>query len=319
MFRSSAGKYREIINNAISADKVVRQKFEDNSHGIGLLSKSPEELHQAIPAGAGCVSNSPAVSKLRELMEAVETVKAERDVIEAELKSATVDMKDQFLRALAQDGAIDPATVVAHVGKSLNPLQKQVGDSVSRQGSLISSIQQAHQQFTTECGSGSNQRDQLLSQLASAYDIFTELQHNLKEGTKFYNDLTQLLIVFQNKVSDFCFARKTEKEELLKDLTAESSRQASGAIPALPGHHGNSRDSPRFLNSNFVVHRGDESRTSASSTTAGHTAAISRQRALPSPNAGHAVALSRLQLHAADASVLQSLRDIASRWDSVSS
>lgn len=239
MFRTSASKYREIINNAITADKVVRQKFEENSHGIELLSKSPSELHQSIPAGAGCVSNSPAVARLRELMETVETVKAERDVIEAELKSATIDMKDQFLRALAQDGAVDPSNVVTHVGKSLNPLQKQVIESVNKQQSLIQNIQQAHQQFTNDCGSGSNQRDQLLSQLASAYDIFTELQHNLKEGTKFYNDLTQLLIVFQNKVSDFCFARKTEKDELLKDLTAESSRQAAGLIPAIPGHHGN--------------------------------------------------------------------------------
>ena len=238
MFRTSAAKYREIINNAITADKVVRQKFEDNSHGIELLSKSPSELHQAIPAGRGSINNGPSVTKLRSLMEAVETIKTERDVIESELKSATVDMKDQFLRALAQDGAIDPNIAISHVGKSLSPLQKQVAESIDRQQTLIQDIQAAHHNFTAECGSGTNQRDQLMSQLASAYDIFTELQHNLKEGTKFYNDLTQLLIVFQNKVSDFCFARKTEKEELLKDLTAESSRQAAGVVPSIPSHHG---------------------------------------------------------------------------------
>lgn len=238
MFRTSAAKYREIINNAITADRVVRQKFEDNSRGIELLSKTPSELHQAIPAGSGSVNCGPAVTQLRSLMEAVETIKSERDVIESELKSATVDMKDQFLQALAHDGAIDPSMAVSHVGKSLSPLQKQVAESVSRQQTLIQDIQAAHQNFTAECGSGTNQRDQVMSQLASAYDIFTELQHNLKEGTKFYNDLTQLLIVFQNKVTDFCFARKTEKEELLKDLTAESSRQAAGVVPSIPSHHG---------------------------------------------------------------------------------
>lgn len=238
MFRTSAAKYREIINNAITADRVVRQKFEENSYGIDMLSKSQSELQGVIPTGSGSVENSPAVAHLRSLMDAVETIKAERDVIESELKSATVDMKDQFLQALAQDGAIDPSLAVGHVGKSLNPLQKQVFESVNRQQTLIQDIQAAHQQFTAECGSGTNKRDQMLSQLASAYDIFTELQHNLQEGTKFYSDLTQLLIVFQNKVSDFCFARKTEKEELLKDLAAESSRQASGSIPTLPSHHG---------------------------------------------------------------------------------
>lgn len=30
MFRTSASKYREIINNAISADKIVREKFASN-------------------------------------------------------------------------------------------------------------------------------------------------------------------------------------------------------------------------------------------------------------------------------------------------
>ncbi|KAG5675004.1 hypothetical protein PVAND_004944 [Polypedilum vanderplanki] len=240
MFRSSAAKYREIITNAITADKVVRQKFESNAEGMEILSKSADELHQAIPASSGSVSNCPSVIKLRSLMEAVETMKAERDVIESELKSATVDMKDQFLNALAADGVIDPNMTISHVGKALTPLQKQVSDSVSRQQALVQEIQDAHKAFTNECGSGTNQRDQVTSQLASAYDIFTELQHNLQEGTKFYSDLTQLLIVFQNKVSDFCFARKTEKEELLKDLTAESSRVASGfQQPTIPSHHGN--------------------------------------------------------------------------------
>lgn len=247
-FLATAAKYREIINNAVQADKVVQTKFETNRQGMEILSKEQREMEQAVQAmgcgqSGGAVGNSAAVQKLRQLMEQVETMKVERDVIESELKSATFSMKDQFMAALAQDGAInEPAISVPEIGKRLQPLQAQVQDSVRRQEEMVKEIQAANAQFTAEKGgSATSSRETLLSQLATAFDIFMELQSNLKEGTKFYSDLTQLLIVFQNKISDFCFARKTEKEELMKDLTQQTSRAAAGpaATPQVPTHHTN--------------------------------------------------------------------------------
>ena len=55
-----------------------------------------------------------------------------------------------------------------------------------------------------------------MSQLAAGYDAFIELQSNLAEGTKFYNNLTKILSTFQTQVNDYVFARNTEKEDLLK-------------------------------------------------------------------------------------------------------
>lgn len=239
MFRTNSKKYREVINNAVAADKVVREKFEKNQKGIELLSLPVDQLQQAMPAAGGSVDpNCASVQKLKQLMESVETIKAERDVIESELKSATFDMKYEFLEALRKDGAIDePALSLKRIGETLQPLQQQIKESVERQQALVSDIQIAHSEFVSETGASGNSRDTLCQELATAYDSFIELLGNLKEGTKFYNDLTELLVVFQNKISDFCFARKTEKEELLKDLTTESSRQAAGPTPSLPSHY----------------------------------------------------------------------------------
>ncbi|XP_031617798.1 programmed cell death 6-interacting protein [Contarinia nasturtii] len=239
MFRSNAAKYREIIRNATTADKTVRDTFDKHSHGMELLSKSESELENACPVSSGGnISNCHSVQELRKLMDNVDTIKAEREVIESELKSATVDLKEQFLSALAQDGAInEPNISIGTIGKALAPLREQVNDSIARQESLVQQIQSAHQAFVNETGGGSGSRDTFLSELASAYDAFTTLQNNLKEGTKFYNDLTQLLITFQNKVSDFCFARKTEKDELMKSLTEESSRMSSAPSgPPVPSY-----------------------------------------------------------------------------------
>lgn len=39
-----------------------------------------------------------------------------------------------------------------------------------------------------------------MKQWQAGHDAFFEVKGNLQEGIKFYNDLTQLLVTFQNKV-----------------------------------------------------------------------------------------------------------------------
>lgn len=69
-------------------------------------------------------------------------MKAERDVIESELKSATIDMKSSFLGALAKDGVIDTTNItVEGIGQCYGPLQKQVAENAQRQEQLIAKIQ----------------------------------------------------------------------------------------------------------------------------------------------------------------------------------
>ncbi|XP_065214385.1 programmed cell death 6-interacting protein-like [Planococcus citri] len=237
--KSNLDSYKQMIQTAQNADSVVREKFEQHKRAIKLLAAGRAEIERNIPAGSttggSSISySSSAISSLKRLMEEVETIKAERDAIESELKSATVDMKSTFLQALAHDGAINEAELSKEsLNQTYAALQKQVKESIDKQESLLANIQNQNTEFCKEKSNcvASIHRETFLKELAAAYDAYVELKKNLQEGINFYKNLTQHLVTFQNKVTDFCFARKTEKEELMRQLTQDASRMAN-APPA---------------------------------------------------------------------------------------
>ncbi|CAF2989241.1 unnamed protein product [Rotaria socialis] len=232
--REEAKKYMDIIQNAINADKIVQEKFRMNRDCIVLLSKQTNEIADELPSAtaAGALRDSFVVRELRRLMENVAAVKAEREVIESELKGTDSDsVRARLIGGFQQGNHHDENSVVVHEIESIyTPLRQQVSESLSKQEHLVENVHRAHQQFQNEKQGNetSAMRDEMLKNLARAYDAYQELLNNLKEGTKFYNDLTPLLLKFQNKVSDFVFARKTEKDDLMQDI----QRNIVGGNPA---------------------------------------------------------------------------------------
>ncbi len=58
---------------------MVKEKLQTHLNGIEMLSKGGESLSAAIPSsGTSAVKGSPTVTKLKSLVEDVETLKAER-------------------------------------------------------------------------------------------------------------------------------------------------------------------------------------------------------------------------------------------------
>lgn len=143
-FVSNIAKYRQIIANAANADNVIKGKFESHRRGVELLSRPEDQLGAAVPNASQAAldsSRTPAAEQLRMLMRTVEDMKGEREVMEHELKSATLDMKSVFLSALAHDGAVnEPALSVEKLGEIYGPLQKRIRESIEFQSTLIEQI-----------------------------------------------------------------------------------------------------------------------------------------------------------------------------------
>jgi len=168
-------------------------------------------------------------------MEQVQALKVEREKLEKEITSKNMDVSSDFLSAMVDCQLLPEEQIsTAKLKEIYGPLKQEVEASVKKQETLQVQIEQCNRTFGHE-KSGSTtgvQRENMMKMLASAHDTFVELKSNLQEGTKFYNDLTPLLVRLQQKVSDFCFARQTEKEDLMRQLQQNIVAQSnSNAAP----------------------------------------------------------------------------------------
>ncbi|XP_066206673.1 programmed cell death 6-interacting protein isoform X2 [Saccopteryx leptura] len=235
--RAEGTNFRAVLDKAVQADGQVKERYQTHRDTIALLCKPEPELNAAIPSAnpAKTMQGSEVVNVLKSLLTNLDEVKKEREGLESDLKSVNFDMTSKFLTALAQDGMInEEALSVTELDRIYGSLTTKVQENLKKQEGLLKSIQVSHQEFSKmkQSNNEANLREEVLKNLATAYDNFVELVANLKEGTKFYNELTEILVRFQNKCSDIVFARKTERDELLKDLQQSIAREPSA--PAIP-------------------------------------------------------------------------------------
>ncbi|KAL4629391.1 programmed cell death 6-interacting protein isoform X3 [Arapaima gigas] len=237
--RAEGTNYRNVLDKAVQADQVVRERYDAHCEMIALLCKPEAELSTAIPSAnpAKTLQGSEVVNVLRGQLAQLEQVKKEREQLESDIKSVQFDMTGKFLTALAQDGAIDEeALSVTELDTVYGGYTQKVQQSLRTQEDLLSNT--SHQEFAQlkESNAEASSREEVLKKLASAHDSYVEISSNLREGTKFYNDLTEILLKFQNKCSDIVFARKTERDELLKELQQSIAREPSAPSFTVPSY-----------------------------------------------------------------------------------
>ncbi|XP_056876038.1 programmed cell death 6-interacting protein isoform X1 [Takifugu flavidus] len=239
--RAEGANFRSILDKAVQADQVVKERYNTHCEMIALLCKPENELSAAIPSAnpTKTLQGSEVVNMLRSQITKLDEIKKERETLEGEIKAVTFDMSVSFLTALARDGAINEEQLSSTQLEQLyGAYNQRVQASLRTQEELLGQVQTSHQEFSNlkQSNAESNQREEVLKKLASAHDSYVEISNNLREGTKFYNDLTEILLKFQNKCSDIVFARKTERDELLKELQQSIAREPSAPSFNVPAY-----------------------------------------------------------------------------------
>eukprot|EP00062_Callorhinchus_milii_P012967 gi/632960571/ref/XP_007896273.1/ PREDICTED: programmed cell death 6-interacting protein isoform X2 [Callorhinchus milii] len=240
--RTEGGNFRNFLDKAGQADNVVRERYSTHRDAIALLCHPENELNAAIPSGnpANSLQGTEVITILKSLLASLDETKKERETLENDIKLQQFDMSSAFLTALAQDGAINEEVIsVTELDRIYGTYTQKVQKNLKSQEELLSSIQMNHEEFSKskQSNAEADSREEMLKKLAAAHDQYIELVANLKEGTKFYNELTEILLKLQNKCTDIVFARKTERDELLKDLQLSIAKQPSAPnIPAVPAY-----------------------------------------------------------------------------------
>lgn len=248
--RVEGSNLSNVLDKAIHADAVVKERYQSQREAIATLCKPEAELNAAIPSAnpAKTMQGSEVVNTLKSLLAQLDEIKKEREQLETDIKSVNFDMATKFLTALAQDGAInEEALSVTELDRIYGGYTDRVQRNLTKQEEIISNIQVSHQEFSKmkQSNSEANLREEVLKKLAAGHDSYVELVANLREGTKFYNDLTEILLKFQGKCSDIVFARKTERDELLKDLQQSIAREPSApSMPAVPSYQNAASTTP---------------------------------------------------------------------------
>ncbi|XP_029022512.1 programmed cell death 6-interacting protein isoform X2 [Betta splendens] len=242
--RGEGANFRSVLDKAVQADQVVRDRYNAHCEMIALLCKPENELIAAIPSAnpVKTLQGSEVVNVLRSQLAQLDQMKKERETLEGEIKAVTFDMSTCFLTALAQDGAINEEQLsLSQLDQLYGAYNQRVQATLRTQEELLGQVQTSHQEFSSlkQSNTEANQREEVLKKLASAHDSYVEISSNLREGTKFYNDLTEILLKFQNKCSDIVFARKTERDELLKDLQQSIAREPSAPSFSVPAYQSN--------------------------------------------------------------------------------
>ncbi|RNA03112.1 programmed cell death 6-interacting -like [Brachionus plicatilis] len=218
---SEIRQYEGIIQSAIKSNKLIEEKYNKNRDGIELLSKSVHEIRSSLPVETPMVvlRYTNIIKDMRKLMDEVEALRNVREVLESELKCMDSDeLTAKLISALSNSQGLDEHSVIQ--AELVGPMKKLVRKNIQEQEKLLRNIESAINEFSRiEVHNESKKmREKMMKNLTKASDIYNELFTNLVEGVKFYNDLTPILIKFQSKVDDFVFARKTESEDLMKEI-----------------------------------------------------------------------------------------------------
>ncbi|KZW03642.1 BRO1-domain-containing protein [Exidia glandulosa HHB12029] len=233
------------LDTAGNSDALVRAKWEEVETMVEVLAWEESDLERAVPSSTGPSASSTSESRaLRAALDDLEDARVRvrfiastaRSTAEADDISARVERQ---VRGMERWSRVTPALFGDIIDEAVGRYEEMLtAVEEGREGlkDLLQRIEDADEQFKN-ARKGSNAvrtREQKLRELEHAHAQYVEINSNLDEGLKFYNDLAERLARLKTECSTWLYERRTQGKNPPPPAPAEPPKKAKAPAFGLP-------------------------------------------------------------------------------------
>ncbi|KAL3661420.1 hypothetical protein V7S43_013623 [Phytophthora oleae] len=238
-FRADIDRYYRLVKEAKTSDSVVREKLQSNQEQLEALSRSKTSLDHELPQlqqdNSSCKDEIAQVSslllRLGQLVEEKDQVLRDFRGSYDKFSALPVLLSGNKANGVSTDAALETEKQFFR-----DHFEGKISTICAEEQSLLADLAEANSRFEAkkETDHVLHERQTFLQHLSDAVDIFEQLESHVKEGAKFYGELSIRIAQLHQTVADHCSARELEKRELEMNLTAdEEMRQREAEDAAL--------------------------------------------------------------------------------------
>ncbi|KAG7398820.1 hypothetical protein PHYBOEH_010334 [Phytophthora boehmeriae] len=236
-FRADIDRYYRLVKEAKQSDGVVRDKQASSQDQLEALSRSKASLDQELPAlqqdNSSCKEEIAEVSslllRLGQLVEEKDQVLRDFRVSYDKFNALPV-----LLSANKANGVTTEAALETEKQFFREHFEGKITTICDEEQTLLGELIQANSRFEAKKENDPvlHERQSFLQHLSDAVDVFEQLDSHVKEGARFYDELSARIEQLHQTVEDHCSARELEKRELELNLTADEEMRQREAQDA---------------------------------------------------------------------------------------
>ncbi|CAH0475317.1 unnamed protein product [Peronospora belbahrii] len=225
-FRADIDRYYRLVKEAKTSDGIVREKLNENQDNMEALSRSKRSLDQELPElqqdNCSCKEEIARVSllllRLGQLVEEKHQVLCSFRGLFDKFDALPTLLSGKNADAISIDTALEDEKQFFR-----NHFEEKIATICEEEQNVLSDLVEANTHFEAKKDTDHvlRKRQAFLQRLSDAVDVFEQLESHVKEGAKFYGELSSRIAQLHQTVEDHCSARELEKRELEMNLTAD--------------------------------------------------------------------------------------------------